>query len=259
MAYAGWSATPSLPSPAAVTQAVAQCNAANARTGQPRLTGQPVLTDGRGRYTAALYVIGKQTYDCISDGTVTGTGTGGTMIEGSYLRPGPDQLGLPGGGGGGARGFPGSNPNAPMPAQFQHILDNPRIKNDPTLLARMRANLRRRLATGVETHLYGQAGSDIASVTFLFPDGTTVDATVQNGWYFAWWPTINNPTSVHVTTTSGSIITSPLNCKPATTSCVFAGTIPQPKGATTVAPRPPVGTPTKTTLTTFATTTTPNP
>jgi hypothetical protein len=47
------------------------------------------------------------------------------------------------------------------------------------------------------------AGNNVSAVTFDFTDGPTVDATVHNGWYFAWWPNLDNPTSVQITTTSG--------------------------------------------------------
>jgi hypothetical protein len=113
---------------------------------------------------------------------------------------------------------------------------------------------------GVETNLVGLAGSKIAAVTFVFANGETVDATIQNGWYFVWWPNIDHPASVQITSTSGSTISSQMNCKPGASSCVFAPVnFHSRQGATTVAPRPPVGIPTRTTLTTTATTTTPSP
>ena len=58
--------------------------------------------------------------------------------------------------------------------------------------------------TGVESDDFGMAGSDVSAVTFDFAGGLTVDATVQNGWYFAWWPTLDDPASVQITTTSGA-------------------------------------------------------
>ena len=36
---------------------------------------------------------------------------------------------------------------------------------------------------------FGRVGSDVTDVTLTFPGGAIVQATVQNGWYAAWWPT----------------------------------------------------------------------
>jgi hypothetical protein len=109
--------------------------------------------------------------------------------------PGPDQLGDPDGFGGGAVGFPGSG-------------------NSPT-------------SRGAED-VSGLAGSDVSAVTFDFADGSKVNATVQNGWYFAWWPGDRWPASVQVTTNSATL-TSPMSvsaCLSETTGCVFAGRKP---------------------------------
>jgi hypothetical protein len=60
------------------------------------------------------------------------------------------------------------------------------------------------LAVGVESDVLGMAGSDVSEITFDLAGGLTVDATIQNGWYFAWWPGLDDgPTSVQITTTSG--------------------------------------------------------
>jgi hypothetical protein len=83
---------------------------------------------------------------------------------------------------------------------------------------------------------YGQAGADVSAALFSFANGQTVTATVENGWYFAWWPWTTYPTSVQVTTSSGTA-SSPMTtsgagveqkaspaCQPGTTDCVFAAT-----------------------------------
>jgi hypothetical protein len=263
MAYADWSATPVTPTPAALAAAVAACNRIDSRThysGTPMLTGQPVLTDARGKYVAAIYASGSSVNVCISDGHDTGSSTGGGTL-GFYATPGPDQLGLPTGGGGSAPGFPGANPNQPLPPQMRTAMQaQPQLKNNPSLLAKDEAERQHALDQGVETHLVGLAGSDIADATFVFANGKTVTATVQNGWYFAWWPNIDQPTSVQVTTRDGKTITSQMHCKPGTNSCMLAGINPDspllpPKGATTIAPRPQSGVPTRTTPRTAATTT----
>jgi hypothetical protein len=35
---------------------------------------------------------------------------------------------------------------------------------------------------------FGRVGPDVTAVQLQFPGGTTVEATVQDGWYAAWWP-----------------------------------------------------------------------
>lgn len=184
----GWTAVPSAPSAAAVAAATAACNWVNDRNGPPVLRGTPVLTDGRGSYTAAIYVDGHTTHICISNGQheATGIATNGRILS-IEAAPGPGQLGLPSGGGGSAPGFPGS--------------------------------------LGQEGDVYGLAGREVSAVTFEFADRGAVEATVQNGWYFAWWPGDSRPSSVRVTTSTGTS-SSPMSgpaCVPETTGCVFAG------------------------------------
>jgi hypothetical protein len=190
----GWTAVPSAPSAAAVAAATAACNWAHDQSGPPVLTGTPVLTEGRGSYTAAIYVDGQAAHICISSGQHTATSLAMTSLF-FDAAPGPDQLGDPAGFGGGAAGFPGSA-NSGTP--------------------------------GSERNVSGLAGSDVSAVTFDFADGSTVEATVQNGWYFAWWPGDSWPTSVQVTTSSATL-TSPMSvaaCRSDATKCVFAGPNP---------------------------------
>lgn len=190
------STTPTRPALAAATAA---CNWVHNRDKPPVLTGWPVLAVARGRYTAQIYVKGKKVYDCVSDGNRAHTGVG---FDGGVLTvdtaPGPDQLGLPASSGGSAQGFPGSAPNR----------------------------------QGVVWHELGRAGSDVSAVMFVFADGTVVDATVKNGWYFAWWPSSrlfplgrDQPRSVHVTASSRTI-TSPMpgpGCRVGSKGCTWAG------------------------------------
>ena len=224
VAYAGWTPTPTTPTPAALAAATAACNRAPGLEGLPVRARRPVLTDARGRYTAELYVVGDDVvWDCISDGRSGDTNVGAGDLQ-IYKAPRADQLGLPGGGGGSAPGFREStDPNQPLPPQFQAALQHIR---DPTLRAEREAGLRRMLILGVETHVYGLAGSRIAAATFAFANGVTVDATVQKGWYFAWWPGLDYPTSVQITTRAGATITSQMpgpSCPPGSSTCIFAG------------------------------------
>jgi hypothetical protein len=193
----GWTPIPTAPSAASVAAATASCNWVNAPNGPPILTGTPALADGRGSYTAAIYVNGHVAYICISNGQHTGTGlTSNSRVLSFEAAPGPDQLGDPSGGGGSALGFPASDAAT---------------------------------SSNQEQDVQGLAGSDVSAVTFAFADGSTVAATVQNGWYFAWWPGDGWPTTVQVTTGSGTH-TSPMAvaaCVSQATGCVFAGSKPR--------------------------------
>lgn len=256
LAYADWSATPTAPTATALAAAVAACNRIdswNHYNGTPKLTGQPVLTEARGKYVAAIYTSGLSVNYCISDGHTTHSSTGGGTLGGLDATPGPEQLGLPSGGGGSAPGFPGANPNQPLPRQLVNAIQrDPQFKNHPSLLRKVLAARRALLDHGVVSNISGRAGKDVAAVTFLFANAKTVTATVQNGWYFAWWPNIDQPSSVQATIRNGKTITSMLDCKSGVSSCVFAGLNPHalpPKGTTTTASRPPAGVRARTTPT----------
>jgi hypothetical protein len=50
----------------------------------------------------------------------------------------------------------------------------------------------------------GRAGDGVSAVTLTLDDGTTVQATVANGWFVAWWPSSQSVNSAAVTTPSGT-------------------------------------------------------
>ncbi len=213
-AFAGWTAVPTKPTAAALKTATALCNALNPTGG--RLTGKPVLTEARDRYTAAIYVTpATGSYQaCISDGA---WGDGGTGVMGGQgpLRvkaaPGPDQLGIPDQSALNGAGFPGTGAGyrGQLPAWWS------------ALTGRKRAESR-----GTEQNLAGLAGHNVRSVTLVFDRGVTVNATVENGWYFAWWPGAALPDTIKVTNNAGTTSNSPMpGTAPWNTAC------PQSAGA----------------------------
>ena len=263
VAYAGWTPTPTTPTSAALPAGTPVCNPPPSRTpGSQPSSGKLVLTDVRGRYTAVMYVFGDFVRVCMSDGNSGAGSEGDGLVLRFYAAPGPDELGLPSGGSGALNGFSVANTNQPLPEPFQRILQA--IQN-PTLRARHAEVFRQLLADGVEANVYGRAGRDVAAVTFVFGDGITVDATVQNGWYFAWWPGVDQPTSVQVITQSGQHIDSQMpgrSCMRGSSGCgVFAGLQAHPElcqhGARLPVCQnlPAAGAPAKTTATTSTTTT----
>lgn len=163
------------------------CNKAAPR----RITGQAVLSETSGRYTAIVYhPTDNQVFVCITEGR---RGAGSQMSSfgpRGIPKPNPDQITALGGGAGAAPGFPGGHLNQ-LPQQYR----------DQSSATKQR--FRRLLARGVESDEVGIAGNNVAAVTLDFSDRLTVDATVHNGWYFAWWPTLDRPTGAQITTTSG--------------------------------------------------------
>jgi hypothetical protein len=50
----------------------------------------------------------------------------------------------------------------------------------------------------------GRIGAGVTAVTIKRSDGSSVQATVANGWYLAWWPGTVTATSADITTASGT-------------------------------------------------------
>ena len=50
---------------------------------------------------------------------------------------------------------------------------------------------------------YGRTGTGVSAMTLVLDDGTKVQATVDNGWFVAWWPNAGQPKSAELTTPSG--------------------------------------------------------
>jgi len=253
-AYAGWTSVPTSAPTAVSAAAAAVCNKLGASiafgssgpAGAPLLgrlernahtdvfTGQPVLTDTRGVYTAVIKVTNGMLYSCL---TAEAQDTSGDRFHVNVWRfgpvraaPGPDQISVPyqtrGGIGEGNGGdSPGEQLTDAAPAQ-------------------QRAFVQRRRGGGYGPSMLGQTGSDVSAVTFTFANSQTVTATVENGWYFAWWPWADEPTSVAVVSRSGTV-TSPVTssqlgldslvppCRTGSADCVFGSTTPAHSATTT--------------------------
>jgi hypothetical protein len=69
------------------------------------------------------------------------------------------------------------------------------------------------------TMVDGPIGAGVSSVTVTRSDGTSVQATVGNGWYLAWWPGTERAATAQVTSARGtstqSFPTAPQNRAPA--------------------------------------------
>jgi hypothetical protein len=223
-AYAGWSAVPTTANPSALEVATHKCYGTD--SGASPL-GQPVLSEARSVSTAAVYVVADSVYMCLYDSALPALAN--RSLGPLRSPPGPDQLGTP-------YGVAGGGGRAKLPRKlFQTLKGGPRTRAAMLALRDFDAG------DGYGFWAVGQAGSDVSGVTFGFAGGKTVVATLQNGWYFAWWPWTTEPTSATVTTSSGAV-TSPMGasphdglgqrpypaCEPGSSGCVFVKTAPAP-------------------------------
>jgi hypothetical protein len=83
-------------------------------------------------------------------------------------------------------------------------MPGPKFQLDHATQAQLYDFIARHVGGGYGPYAVGQAGSAITAVSFTFANGQTVSATVERGWYFAWWPWTTRPTSVSVTTSLGT-------------------------------------------------------
>lgn len=168
-AFAGWKSTPTVPAPGQLAQAAQECG---------QNLGNPVLTDSRGPYTAAIYDNGDTSDVCLSGNGVS-LSSESTSVSTDSVPAGQIQSG-----GGGQRDAVG---------------------NALTLAD-------------------GRIGAGVTAVTLELSDGSTVQATVSDGWYMAWWPGNVTAAKAAITTASGTdTVTFPstpaLTCPSGTSNC----------------------------------------
>ena len=220
-AYARWTPVPSRATPATTSTALFTCSHSFTGTGEAAYTRafaqRPVLTERRGVYTAVITMNAGRLYSCLTTGTPNQPNF--FVSLGTYVpirpTPGPDQLSAPytlltGEGAGNDPAVPGTSPQE--------------IAARQTLL----------LGGGYGNSALGKTGRDVSAAVFSFANGRTVTATIEHGWYFAWWPFTSTPTSVTITTgneTKSSPVADPSDprqaavipaCRPNAPSCVFA-------------------------------------
>jgi hypothetical protein len=229
-ALANWTAVPTPVSSSALAAAITKCYGVNASS---RDLGQRVLVEARGRSTAAIFIKNGTVYMCRYDSAAPAE-TNDSM---GPLRsaPGPDQLSVPyetqGGGGSGH-----------LPKKLgRELRKRPRTRAIGLALREFE------IGDGYGFWALGRAGSSVSAVRFAFAGHPAVTATIQNGWYFAWWPWTTDPTSVTVSTRTGTT-TSPMAnshlnairgvgptpaCQPGSPGCVFGVTSPVPQKTST--------------------------
>lgn len=221
-ADASWAAVPTRATASSIATAVAKCYGTTLAS---KAFNRPVLAESRGATTATVYVIGNEVATCRYDSADSGVRT--NLIEPLRKAPGADQLGTP-------YNTIDSSGRSRLPAWLRTRLAQ-RPLSHQTLVERIQYLQ----GDGYGFWTIGQAGSRVSAVRFRFSDGRTVSASVQHGWYFAWWPWKTDPVSVTLRTSQGThsspmksrsvagIVLYPVAaCRLHRSGCVFVKTAP---------------------------------
>jgi hypothetical protein len=182
-AFAGWTAKPTQPAPGQIEAAQTSCE-----SGQSPVSGLPLkLADTRGPFTFSVYANSQSSASCIKGPSFTAVTTNTSSVpvsvpDGQIVLSIAQGRAAQGGAlGGGGPGLGGGGPARAAGAPYSFA--------------------------------EGRTGSGVTGVTLVLDDGTTVQATVGNGWFVAWWPGDQRAKSAQLTTPSG-VKTQALNTGP---------------------------------------------
>lgn len=201
-AYAGWTAIPAAASPTAVSTALKTCGAMSFGRNSGRSLPAPVLSEARGRYVAVVSVRHGQAAACVTDGPDNASQSGFLAFPAAPA----GQIAKPAMYGSNAPGFPGSRPQHLSALEKHMIAELCAVGPDPNSCV-TRNRRRARLYQGHVTVAFGRAGAGVTQVVFALPHRPTVTATVEHGWYFAWWPWTVWPSSARVKSDIGTFST----------------------------------------------------
>lgn len=182
-AFAGWTPSPTAPASGQTTAAEATCKAHMATpaelerarqqaSGRPSAPGEwptssgewrTAITDTRGPYTIVL---------------LANTGGSATCLTGPEF-PGP------------AIGVSERSATSPLPT-----IPTAQIGEPSYGFSR---------ATDEQPYMEtsGRVGAGVSAVTFVLGDGSHVAASVENGWFLAWWPGTQTTVAAEVSTPEG--------------------------------------------------------
>lgn len=186
-AFAGWSSTPTsaqagqtqsaeeacrgrLPASAAIEHAQQTASGPRGPGDIPQITAggwQTTLTDVRGPYTVLLFTApdGQAVLSCFSGHNLAEVSLGGALGTQPATAVPVGQIAIR------TSGFNTTPPDEGS-ARFSRIV--------------------------------GRTGSGVTAVSLRLSDGTQVIASVENGWFLAWWPGTTHATAAEVTTTNGT-------------------------------------------------------
>ena len=173
-AFAGWSADPTTPPAGQVQTAESYCLESSPQLGSTT----PALVDTRGPWTVLIYPA--RGLGCMVNPSIT-------HEFGDHSAAQPFSL-------------PGLNDSTPLdpagiaPMQGALLYAGPSAPN-PATGGTLKAQW---------TFTAGRVGADVTGLTVVLPDGTSVEATVANGWFAAWWPEGGAPQAARITTATGT-------------------------------------------------------
>ncbi len=218
------------PAAATAAQIAAATSGCENEGGYPTYTpGRVVLAQASARYTALISLADGHAFECLYGHIGKLHAIVWRDLDLTGAAPAPDKLNAQINFLAGAGSFPGGPFLHGKPRQPYHsaLGQRPHITRAEQAFASRQSQ-----GLGFGDYALGQAGKAVTAVKVRFANGTTVDATVQHGWYFVWWPGFANPGSIEVVTKSGTE-TSPLisagrysvlavpGCRPGANGCVF--------------------------------------
>lgn len=184
VAFAGWTARPSVAPQGQLGTAETECQRNNALHS---LT--PALVDSRGPYTLLVYTANGGSACVTGPELLSPTGDPPIVPFGSFLSASVAAREAAAG-----HGAPGSSTGTPAPLAADAIRSAV-TGNTMTKESAPRA------AYSLDI---GQAGTNVTAVTLVLDDGTRVAATVSHGWFAAWWPGNSSARSAEITGASGT-------------------------------------------------------
>ena len=176
-AFAGWTSTPSRVSAASLATARRACGIAPA--------GRVLAAESRGPFVAIVFIHHGNPWQCITHGTKALMKTTTEYPAGLYEPLPADKISTP------SLAFTAYTSSAKKRVAAltaaedrlfrKHEAGPVTYKIDDRIYA---------IKTGPDGLLSvtGTAGRGVKSVQFVLADGNSVSATVQDGWYEAWWP-----------------------------------------------------------------------
>jgi len=178
-AFAGWSATPTLPQTGEIQTAEAECGGQTA----------PTLVDTRGPFALLLFAqSGEPIRICTSFSNAAGQ-----VFEGGV-------------------GSCATRDGAVVPCIAGGEASDGTVDPDAIAVAGTAFQTSNNDASA-DRIIYGQIGADVTAVTLVLNDGSQVHATTANGLFGAWWPGTQGAQTATITTTTGTT-TQALNIPP---------------------------------------------
>ena len=187
-AFAGWTATPTVPTSGETANALAACTSRLASSGAPRSGGpahgwQPVLTDTRGPFTAMILQSAGASATCLSGPLFTTT-------EANAASGGASEHVLSNG---------TASPGAPPAVSIMGLGGSSSGPIEHATQSRLST------AGGQPyTFVQGQVADGVTSLTLVRSDGSNVQATIADGSFLAWWPGTAEATSAQMASSSGA-------------------------------------------------------